>query len=305
MKRTRFSLEEHGRSVALNSERHRVKHMFHVERMRREHFPFAVQLANTMDWSMVESDFEFNANLEPDGCFVLFQAEDPIGIATCVSYGKTGWFGNLAVKEEHRKAGAGTALVKHALEYLKRKGVETVGLYAYNHLVGFYEKLSFKPHDDFLVLNGKPSTSTPQGTSMKSGKKDIPALIDLDRRCFGWERKKLLKPILLDKTNLSYLSIYNSEIEGFAAAKIYDEMAEIGPVGCNQKHPDVAVDLLRTMLYHLRNLNIHVYVPAEANPLLTTLLDSGLKEKFHVKRMFLGSFSAQSCVYLPESLERG
>jgi GNAT superfamily N-acetyltransferase len=305
MKRTRFSLEEHGRSVALNSERYRVKHMFHVERMRREYFPFAVQLANTMDWNMAESDFEFNANLEPNGCFVLFQAEDPIGIATCISYGTTGWFGNLAVKEEHRKAGAGTTLVKQALEYLRGKGVETVGLYAYNHLVGFYEKLGFKPHDNFVVLNGKPLICTPRGTSIKLSKEDIPALIDLDRRCFGWERKKLLKHLLLDKANLSYLSLHNCELAGFAAAKVYDATAEIGPVVCNPEHPDVAVDLLRTLLNSLRKLDIYVYVPVEAKSLLTPLLDCGLKEKVFVKRMFLGSINAQSCVYFPESLERG
>jgi ribosomal protein S18 acetylase RimI-like enzyme len=279
--------------------------MFHVEKMRKEHFPFAVQLANTMDWNMAESDFEFNTNLEPDGCFVIFQAKDPVGIATCISYGTTGWFGNLAVKEEHRKAGAGTTLVKHALEYLTGKGVETVGLYAYNHLVGFYEKLGFKPQDDFVILTGKQSTPKPQRTELKSSKKDIPSLIDLDRRCFGWERKKLLEPLLLAKENLSYLSIRNGEIAGFAVAKVYDTMAEIGPVVCSQQHSDVAVDLLRTILYILRNRNVYVYVPEEAKRLFTTLLDNGFKEKFCVKRMFLGSFIAQSCVYLPESLERG
>jgi ribosomal protein S18 acetylase RimI-like enzyme len=273
--------------------------------MRKEHFPFAVQLANTMDWNMAESDFEFNANLEPDGCFVLFQAEDPIGIATCISYGTTGWFGNLAVKEENRKAGAGTTLVKHALEYLTGKGVETVGLYAYNHLVGFYEKLGFKAQDDFVILAGKQSTCKPQRTALKSSKKDIPALIDLERRCFGWERKKLLELLLLEKGNFSCLSIHNGEMVGFAVAKVYDAMAEIGPVVCSQEHSDAAVDLLRTMLYILRNRNVYVYVPEVAKRIITTLLDNDFKEKFRVKRMFLGSFIAQSCVYLPESLERG
>jgi ribosomal protein S18 acetylase RimI-like enzyme len=279
--------------------------MFHVEKMRKEHFPFAVQLANTMDWNMAESDFEFNTNLEPDGCFVIFQAKDPVGIATCISYGTTGWFGNLAVKEEYRKAGAGTTLVKHALDYLIGKGVETVGLYAYNHLVGFYEKLGFKPQDDFVILTGKQSACKPQRKALKSSKKDIPALIDLDRRCFGWERKKLLEVLLLGKRNLSYLSIHNGEIVGFAVAKVYDAMAEIGPVVCSQEHSYVAVGLLRTMLSVLRNRNVYVYLPDEAKTLLTTLLDCGFEEKFRVKRMFLGSVVAQSCVYLPESLERG
>jgi ribosomal protein S18 acetylase RimI-like enzyme len=279
--------------------------MFHVEKMRREHFSFAVQLANTMDWNMAESDFDFNAILEPKGCFVIFQAEDPVGIATCISYGKTGWFGNLAVKEEHRKAGAGTTLVKHALEYLTGKGVETVGLYAYNHLVGFYEKLGFKPQDDFVILTGKQLACKPQGKAVKSSKKDVSTLIELDRQCFGWERKKLLEVLLLGKGNLSYLSIHNGENVGFAVAKVYDEMAEIGPVVCSQEHPDAATDLLRTMLSALRNRNVYVYVPDEAKPLLTTLLDYGFEEKFRVKRMFLGSVVAQNCVYLPESLERG
>ena len=82
--------------------------MFHAEKMRPEDFPFAVQLANTIDWNMAEEDFEFMLKLEPHGCFVLFDAEEPVGIATCISYGKTGWFGNLALKEEHRRKGAGT-----------------------------------------------------------------------------------------------------------------------------------------------------------------------------------------------------
>ncbi len=120
--------------------------MFCVEKMKSSDFPFAVQLANTMDWNMAESDFEVAIKLEPDGCFVLFNAHEPVGIATCISYGKKGWFGNLAVAEEHRKEGAGSFLVKLAVDYLKSKGAETVGLYAYPNLTGFYKKLGF--HDD-------------------------------------------------------------------------------------------------------------------------------------------------------------
>ena len=72
--------------------------MFHAEKMRPEDFSFAVQLANTMDWNMAESDLEFMTKLEPDGCFVLLHGDEPVGMATCISYGKIGWFGNLAVK---------------------------------------------------------------------------------------------------------------------------------------------------------------------------------------------------------------
>ncbi|HJW65612.1 MAG TPA: GNAT family N-acetyltransferase [Candidatus Bathyarchaeia archaeon] len=271
--------------------------------MKPKDFPFAVQLANTMDWNMAESDFEFITKLEPDGCFVLFQAEEPLGIATCVSYGKTGWFGNLVVKEEHRKEGAGTSLVKHAIEYLQRKGVETVGLYAYSHLVRFYEKVGFKPHDDFVVLNGKPSLSKPKRASREAGKNDIAALIDFDKRCFGWERKRLLKSILFEKGNLCYFSVKKSEVEGFVAAKVYEKMAEMGPLVCREE--DVAADLVKNMLSRLRNLDVYVYAPENGKAIITTLLDAGLKANFLVTRMFLGPVNVQGCIYLPESLERG
>jgi ribosomal protein S18 acetylase RimI-like enzyme len=278
--------------------------MLHAEKMRTEDFEFAVQLANTMEWNMTESDFEFMAKLEPDGCFTAFQAQEPVGIATCVSYGKIGWFGNLAVKEEYRRKGVGTFLVRHALEYLRRKRVETVGLYAYSHLVGFYNKVGFKPYDDFAVLNGKPLPIEPQRALREASKKDIAELIDFDKRCFGWERKKLLESILPKHGNLCYSSFDNGEVKGFIAAKVYETMAEIGPlVVCRDE--DVAVKLVKTMLCRLHGLDVYVYAPENGKALITTLLNAGLKANFLVTRMFLGPVAAQSCVYLPESLERG
>ena len=152
--------------------------MFRVERMGVYDFLFAVQLANTMDWNMALEDFEFMAKLEPKGCFVLFHGSERVGIATSVSFGKVGWFGNLIVKEDYRKKGAGTFLVKHAIKYLKSTGVETTGLYAYPHLIKFYKNFGFKPDVDFLVFQGKAVSSVTEGTLQlrEAKKQDIPAL---------------------------------------------------------------------------------------------------------------------------------
>jgi GNAT superfamily N-acetyltransferase len=279
--------------------------MFRAEKMRVEDFPFAVQLANTMDWNMAESDFEFMSKLEPDGCFVLWLAQERVGIATCISYGKTGWFGNLAVKPEFRKKGAGTFLLNHAVEYLRSIGVETVGLYGYQHLAEFYEKVGFKPHGDFSVLNGETDICRQREAFREATKENIPTLIEFDRYCFGCNRKKLLKSVLLEKGNICHFSAQNNEIAGFVAAKVYDEMAEIGPLTCRQEYDDVAVKLLKSILFRLRNLDLYVCVPAKEKALVETLVTAGLREKFRLTRMFLGPIAAQSCIYVPESLERG
>jgi ribosomal protein S18 acetylase RimI-like enzyme len=273
--------------------------------MKVEDFPFAVQLANTMDWNTALEDFEFMAKLEPQGCFVLFHGSERVGIATSVSFGKVGWFGNLIVKEVQRKKGAGTFLVKHAVKYLKRRCVETIGLYAYPHLIEFYKNLGFKSDVDFLVFQGKPVSSVTEGRLREAKKQDIPALIDFDCRCFGACREKLLEPILLNTGNLCYVSVDNHEIEGYVAAKVYDEMAEVGPLICRQNRVDIAVPLLKTILGTLRNLDVFTCVPAEEPAILETLFNAGFRENFRATRMFLGPAVAKNCTYIAESLERG
>jgi GNAT superfamily N-acetyltransferase len=162
--------------------------MFHVEKMKADDFSFAVQLANTMNWNMAVEDFEFMMKLEPQGCFVLFHGSERLGICTGVSFGRVGWFGNLVVKGDYRREGIGSLLVKHALDYLKNKGVETIGLYAYPHLVSFYKSFDFKPDIDFLVLQGKTAFPQAEGIVRKAKKQDVPEVIDFDSRYSYVER---------------------------------------------------------------------------------------------------------------------
>lgn len=279
--------------------------MFRAEKMRAEDFSFAVQLANTMDWNMAESDLEFMHQLEPDGCFTLWQNQERIGIATCISYGKIGWFGNLAVKPEYRREGAGTFLVKHAMEYLKAKGVETIGLYAYQHLEEFYGEIGFKPRDEFVLFSGQVTNHEFQDDLKEADEKDAQSLTEFDRQCFGWNRQRLFESILREKGNLCYYCAQNGKIVGFGMAKVYDEMAEIGPLVFRPDHEDVAVLLLESLFCRLNGLDIYVCVPTNETTLIKTLIAAGLKGKVRLTRMFLGAVTAQNCVCVPESLERG
>ena len=279
--------------------------MFHAEKMRAEDFSFAVQLANTLNWNMAEDDFRFMSKLEPDGCFILFQAQETVGIATCISYGKIGWFGNLAIKDECQKKGGGTYLAKYAMNYLTNQGVETIGLYAYEHLVRFYSALGFKPDADFLVLLGTPECRVAEEKLKVATRQDVPALIEFDRQCFNGNRDKLLKLIFGKKGNLFYFSTHHNEIEGYVAAKVYEEMAELGPLVCRQDSFDVAAALLKTVLNKLGDKEVFIYLPAVEKALLEFLFEAGFREEFCVKRMFSGPPPRSNCIYAAESLERG
>ena len=206
--------------------------MFQVKTMRTKDYAFATELANTMNWNMAPEDFQFMASLEPNGCFVLFEGSKRVGIATCISYGKVGWFGNLIVQEEYRHRGAGSALVTHAVDYLHDKGVQTIGLYAYPNLTSFYGGLGFKSDEDFSVLRKEHFSSITAKALPAVGRGQLSSIERLDSQCFGGDRKKLLESIVLEKGNASYCVSDSSGLVGYVAATIYETMAWIGPLVC-------------------------------------------------------------------------
>ena len=268
-------------------------------------FQFATKLANSMDWKMAKEDFEFMLSLEPEGCFVAFQGSTRVGIATSISFGNVGWFGNLIVKEKHRKKGVGSLLVKHATNYLQSKGVQTIGLYAYPHLTGFYESLGFQPEQDFSVLHTEILRSLAAETWPRTGRQQIQALEELDGRCFGGDRKRLLECIILEKNNLCYCKSKGNEVVGYAAATVYEKTAWIGPLICREGKVDVAVSLLRAVLGKLKGKSVYAVLPKKETTLANMLFSLDFKKDFSVSRMFLGQAVAKNCIYMAESLERG
>jgi predicted N-acetyltransferase YhbS len=279
--------------------------MFQVKQMSPKDFSFATELANTMNWNMSTQDFEFMTQLEPDGCFVLLDDSKRVGIATSISYGKVGWFGNLIVKEEYRNMGAGSLLVKHAVDYLRGKGVETIGLYAYPKLIKFYSNQGFKADDDFTVLNAQTLNVSNKETLPPIGKHNIYAVTKFDRECFGGDRKKLLESIILEEGNLSYYASKGNEVVGYVAATVYETMAWVGPLMCQEGNVDDAVTLLKVVLAKLTGLKVYVALPKTEIALADMLSAVGFKEDFSVVRMYLGPSVAKNCIYLAESLERG
>jgi hypothetical protein len=191
------------------------------------------------------------------------------------------------------------------MEYLKNKGVETIGIYAYPQLVKFYRRFGFESGIDFLVLKGKVSFRSTHKMLKEANRKDVPAIINFDWQCFGANRKRLLELILLNKYNLCYISTENSKIAGYVATKVYNKTVEVGPLVYRADREEEAELLLKTMLSRLNGLEVFMYIPKKEAFLLNILYKAGLKEDFRVVRMFSGPAVVKNCIYAAESLERG
>jgi GNAT superfamily N-acetyltransferase len=279
--------------------------MFKLKVLSKSDYVFAVELANTMDWNMAIADFEFMASLESGGCFLLLDGTKRVGIATCLSYGKVGWFGNLIVREEYRKKGAGSALIHHAINHLHNKGVETIGLYAYPHLLGFYSELGFKHDIDFSVLHTQNLPKITAKALPQISKSELPVIVKFDTCFFGGNRKKLLESIILDKDNTSCYVSEDGKILGYAATTVYEKAAWVGPLICQQQRNDVAIAMIKSLLTELTAKSVYTVIPKKDTVISSIFLEAGFSEDFFVSRMFLGETSTKNCIYLSESLERG
>jgi predicted N-acetyltransferase YhbS len=273
--------------------------------MSAEDFAFAVDITDQMNWDLTEADFAFMLRLEPEGCFVLLDGSEKVGIATSVSFDQLGWFGNLIVHGDKRGKGGGSLLVNHALKYLMAKMVKSVGLYAYTSKIPFYTRLGFKYDSDFIVLKGRGTSSSVTMGVSEAGKESLKQIVDFDQDCFGASRRKVLEPILLDPGNLCYIILENKQLQGFAAAKVYDRTAELGPVVCSSGRSDVAISLINAALNRLRGSEVSLCLHEREASILDTLIKRGFSESFKVSRMFYGSAIRKDCIYAAESLERG
>jgi len=279
--------------------------MFHVEKMSSEDFEFAVRLSNTMNWNSVEEDFEFMMRLEPDGCFVLFFDSEKVGIATTISYDRVGWLGNIIVSEKYRGKGGGSLIVKKAIEYLTNKGVGTIGLYSYVDRIPFYARQDFQFDSRFIVLKGRGFSASTKAHVRIADDNDMQLIFDLDRSCFGGSRGKLIEPILHDPANLCHVCNDDDRILGFAAAKVSDEVSEIGPLVCRRGYNEVAIDLLKTILKKLKGCEVSLCIPEKESRILNLLKQHGFREDFNLARLFRGTPIINDYIYIVESLERG
>jgi GNAT superfamily N-acetyltransferase len=273
--------------------------------MSVEDFAFAIDITDPMDWNLTEADFAFMLKLEPEGCFVLLDDSEKVGIATTVSFGQVGWFGNLIVRGDKRRKGGGSLLVNHALKYLTAKNVKTVGLYAYPDKTTFYAKLGFKYDSDFIVLNGKGTFPSVATRINEAKSHNLEQIVDFDQNCFGASRRKVLEPILFDPSNLCYMALEDKQLLGFAAAKVYNEKAELGPLVCNQRRSDIAISLINAALDRLKGYEVSLCLHKREASILDTLIKCGFSENFRVSRMFFGLPVTRDCIYAAESLERG
>lgn len=136
--------------------------------------------------------------LQPEGAFMAYHHETPIGVVASLMYPAFTYVGPLGVQREFQRQGIGLALMQRLLAWLDRQGVLQVLLDASPMGQPLYEKLDFAVCDQVYGLqrgNGlSPSQLPPDVQHL------LPQNLDLitatDTQAFGTGRSRLLGTLL-------------------------------------------------------------------------------------------------------------
>ncbi len=131
--------------------------------------------------------FEFLLREFPEGCFVCKDAGEPVAFVTSIAHGRSGWIGNLIVRQDSRGRGIGKTLTTCAMEALRSAGVRTIWLAATEAGRWIYQKMGFVAVDTINQWIGFGRAGLTQRASM-----DLDSMLSLDLACWGDRREKLM-----------------------------------------------------------------------------------------------------------------
>ncbi len=260
--------------------------MTRIVPMRQHDLSFAVRLANQEKWATPRSDFERILWLNPRGSFLALEGKARIGMITTVVFGEDlAWIGNVIVDKQFRGRHIGQMLVEHAVAYLKSIRVKCVGLYCFSNNVRFYDKLGFVRDLEFVRLR-KEDTLTCPIVQEFSKPLTLSRLIEIDRKCFGADRSKLLRA-LIQTSHGTYFGFSNGKSAAYLVIKRYVDMYEFGPgVGINAPKRELAA-LFSVGMSLARKRPIELSCFAKNRTILRLLEERGFRIINKGYRMFL------------------
>jgi GNAT superfamily N-acetyltransferase len=93
-----------------------------------DHVAFGLALSREARWNQTEEDWRRALRLGGAGCFVAERDGEPVGTTMTCRFGNVAWIAMVLVKASIRRQGFGAALLRHALDYLTGRGVDSIWL---------------------------------------------------------------------------------------------------------------------------------------------------------------------------------
>lgn len=229
-----------------------------IRLLQEEDIDFALSQTGRESWDTTRDVFEVHLAHDPEGCFLASVGGEAAGMATTARYRRTGWVGELIVSPEFRRRGVGTSLMKRALECLERSGIRTIRLEADPPGIPLYRRLGFVDEYESPRFRLERTPAVQPGDARRLSSSDWTEVAELDERCFGDQRKRLLPEIMV-RARAVYGGPSSGRLAGYLVVQPSAVGARLGP--WIAVTPQAAEELLRAALSELETETIVVALP--------------------------------------------
>jgi len=244
-----------------------------------------LELSRQAGWNQIESDWRRFLDLEPEGCFVAELDGAPVGTTTTCIFGSVAWIAMVLVDVGARRQGIGSALLRHALEFLDEQGVKTVRLDATAAGQRVYEKLGFVPEYPLARYEGVVSRMGIQCDAVSATEALLPELTAFDHRMTGTPRAKLLDRLFHESPQAVRVMRKGNEIAGYVTMRDGANAVQIGPCVAT---PEVGAGLLGDALDRCAGRRVFVDIPCDNAGAVTLAESAGLTIQRSFMRMRRG-----------------
>jgi GNAT superfamily N-acetyltransferase len=157
------------------------------------------------------ADVDRIAGLQPEGWedimeFFRFYVEAPfclplkledadrvLAVGNLILHAGTGWLAHIIVAREQRRQGLGAAITRELMATAEGHGRTTLLLIATAMGAPLYERLGFRRSCDYTFYEARGRIDTPVPPLVRPLEPpDVPAILALDRRATGEDRRQLL-----------------------------------------------------------------------------------------------------------------
>ncbi len=197
--------------------------------MTTDDVPLGLKLTHQAKWNQIEADWLRFLQMEPEGCFVAELNGNAVGTTATCALGHVAWIAMVLVDVDSRGKGVGTALLKHSIDYLKERKIETIRLDATALGQPIYEKLGFLPEYELARFEGTPPRAVVVPSVMKATHDDFAEIIDFDTRITGTDRGKMLRRLFEEFPENVCIVRKAGSIEGFITKRPGANATQIGP----------------------------------------------------------------------------
>lgn len=277
-----------------------------IRRMQKEDIPLGLKLCRYAGWNQSQADWERLLTLSPEGVFVAEYRGQPCATASATSYGtKTAWIGMLIVLPDFRRRDIGSSMIRHCIEYLRAKNIESIKLDATDLGRPVYLKLGFEDERPVYRYFGPKPEGPIETTQAESIAPELwEAIAERDRVAFGADRLALLKR--LDAQGIAAAVTSPSGLKGYGFARTGFHASHIGPIVADDAR--TADQIVRYLFTRLPEGRVCWDMLPDNAGAKTVAASCGLAVHRRLTRMFIGSQANSgdpSLVYGTAGLELG